>query len=309
MRFPSMTALRVLDAVARLGSLSAAASELSLTRSAVSHQLRSLEECLGTALIEKSGRGIVLTYRGEYFARETQRALGILNEARRFTDAQEIAGRLCVSCTPGFATYWLCHQIGKFQRAHPQVELNLVAPRIPDDVSNRDVDLFIAYGVGDWPDLRVELIATLDTFPVCSPSLLNAAGGLDSPEDLANLPLLHMVDHSDWLLWAAAAGVRDLNVRNGIVFSDAHLVQSAAIAGQGVAMGDALVSGDAMAKGQLVRLFNVSIEPPNRYYFVTDAAKSERPDVQAFKAWMKAELRLSEQFRKGSRGGVIGEGI
>ena len=74
-------------------------------------------------------------------------------------------------------------------------------------------------------------------------------------------------------------------------------------------MGDALVSGDAMAKGQLVRLFNVSIEPPNRYYFVTDAAKSERPDVQAFKAWMKAELRLSEQFRKGSRGGVIGEGI
>ena len=121
MRFPSMTALRVLDAVARLGSLSAAASELSLTRSAVSHQLRSLEECLGTALIEKSGRGIVLTYRGEYFARETQRALGILNEARRFTDAQEIAGRLCVSCTPGFATYWLCHQIGKFQRAHPQV--------------------------------------------------------------------------------------------------------------------------------------------------------------------------------------------
>jgi LysR family glycine cleavage system transcriptional activator len=251
----------------------------------------------------------VLTYRGEYFARETQRALGILNEARRFTDAQEIAGRLCVSCTPGFATYWLCHQIGKFQRAHPQVELNLVSPRIPDDVSNRDVDLFIAYGVGDWPDLRVELIATLDTFPVCSPSLLNAAGGLDSPEDLANLPLLHMVDHSDWLLWAAAAGVRDLNVRNGIVFSDAHLVQSAAIAGQGVAMGDALVSGDAMAKGQLVRLFNVSIEPPNRYYFVTDAAKSERPDVQAFKAWMKAELRLSEQFRKGSRGGVIGEGI
>ncbi|MNP21049.1 Glycine cleavage system transcriptional activator [compost metagenome] len=182
-----------------------------------------------------------------------------------------------------------------------------MSPRVPDDVSNRDVDLFIAYGVGDWPDLHVELIATLDTFPVCSPSLLNSCGGVDSPEDLANLPLLHMVDHSDWLLWAAAAGVRDLNVRNGIVFSDAHLVQSAAIAGQGVAMGDALVSGDAMAKGQLVRLFNVAIEPPNRYYFVSDPARTDRPDVRAFKAWMMAELRMSEQFRNGSRNAWFGE--
>lgn len=307
MRFPSMTALRVLDAVARLGSLSGAASELSLTRSAVSHQLHSLEDCLGIPLTERVGRGIALTYHGECFARETQRALAILNEARRFANAEEVSGRLCVSCTPGFATYWLCHQIGKFQRAHPQVELNLVSPRVPDDVSDRDVDLFIAYGVGDWTDLHVDLIATLDTFPVCSPSLINSVGGLDSPEDLASLPFLHMVDHSDWLLWTAAAGVKNLNVRNGIVFSDAHLVQSAAIAGQGVAMGDALVSGDAMAKGQLVRLFNVAIEPPNRYYFVTDPAKSERPDVRAFKAWMKAELRMSEQFRQGSRHALIGE--
>src|SRR5471032_1612786 len=104
MRFPSMTALRALDAVARLGSVSVAARELNLTRSAISHQISKLEGCVGFVLTERIGRGIGLTYQGERYAREVHGILLNLLDAGQLVDDQEISGRLCVSCAPGFAT-------------------------------------------------------------------------------------------------------------------------------------------------------------------------------------------------------------
>ncbi|MRK23923.1 LysR substrate-binding domain-containing protein [Pseudomonas sp. JG-B] len=296
MRFPSMTALRALDAVARLGSVSAAAHELNLTRSAISHQISSLEESLGFLLTERIGRGIGLTYRGERYAREVHRILSNLEEASRRLDDQEISGRLCVSCNPGFATYWLCHHIGGFLREYPQIQLQLISPRTPDHVGNTNVDLFIAYGIGDWPDMSVEQIVALRFFPVCSPRLINALGGLKSPQELAGFPLLHMSDYSDWRVWLAAAGASSVDAGTGIVFSDAHCAQSACIAAQGVGMGDNLISGDAMARGLLVRPFEIAIDSHRGYYLVADPQKAERPAVQAFSNWVKTQLQASTQL-------------
>jgi LysR family glycine cleavage system transcriptional activator len=296
-----MTALRALDAVARLGSVSAAAQELNLTRSAISHQISSLEECLGFILTERVGRGIGLTYRGERYAREVHRILSNLEEASRRLDDQDISGRLSVSCNPGFATYWLCHHIGGFLREYPQIQLQLISPRTPDDVSNANVDLFIAYGIGDWPDLRVEQIVALRFFPVCSPRLINALGGLKSPQELAGFPLLHMTDYSDWRVWLAAAGASNLDVASGIVFSDAHCAQSACIAAQGVAMGDNLISGDALARGLLVRPFDIVIDSHRGYYLAADPQKAERPAVQAFANWVKTQLQASTQLWSDNR--------
>lgn len=293
MRFPSMTALRALDAVARLGSVSAAARELSLTRSAISHQISSLEEALGFALTERIGRGIGLTYRGERYAREVQRALSSLREAALGLDQQEVSGRLCVSCNPGFATYWLCHHIGSFQRQYPQVQLRVVSPRAPDDTRNPEADLFIAYGMGDWPDQWVEQVVALRFFPVCSPRLINAHGGLKHPAELADFPLLHMNDHSDWRVWLATAGASQVDASTGIVFSDAHCAQSACIAAQGVAIGDNLLSGDALARGLLVRPFETSIDSPRGYYLVADPLKAERPAVRAFGNWVRHQLQAN----------------
>jgi LysR family glycine cleavage system transcriptional activator len=295
MRFPSMTALRALDAVARTGSVSVAARELNLTRSAISHQISKLEECVGFALTERIGRGIGLTYQGERYAREVHGILLNLLDAGQLIDDQEISGRLCVSCAPGFATYWLCHHIGAFLRQYPQVQLQLISPRTPDDTHNPNVDLFIAYGIGDWPEMNVEEIVALRFFPVCSPRLINALGGLKNPQELSTYPLLHMTDYSDWRIWLTAAGASGVNALSGILFSDAHCAQSACIAGQGIAIGDNLISGDALSKGLLVRPFDIGIDLHRGYYLATDPQKAERAVVQAFSNWVKTQLQSSHQ--------------
>jgi LysR family glycine cleavage system transcriptional activator len=301
MRFPSMTALRALDAVARLGSVSEAASELNLTPSAISHQLKILESTLGFALTERIGRGIRITYQGELYARDIHQLLASILEAGQRFDAQQISGRLCVSSPPGFSTYWMCQHIGAFQQLYPQIELQLISPPVPGDISDQRADVFISYGVGDWPDQRVERIVKLRSFPVCSPRLAIASGGLKSPQELSSWLLLHLFNHSDWRVWLAAADAPAVNAHSGIVFSDANFVQAACIAGQGIALGDNLVSGEALAQGLLIRPFELEVESGYGYYLVTDQQKAERPAVQAFGEWVKAQLSTTAWTLQGGR--------
>jgi LysR family glycine cleavage system transcriptional activator len=301
MRFPSMTGLRALDAVARLGSVSEAANELNLTPSAISHQLKILESTLGFALTERIGRGVRITYQGELYARDIHQLLSnILAAGQRF-DAEQISGRLCVSSPPGFSTYWLCQHIAAFQQLYPQIELQLISPPIPGDISDPRADVFISYGVGDWPDRRVERIVKLQSFPVCSPRLAIASGGLKSPQELGSWLLLHLFNHSEWRVWLAAADAPAVNAQSGIVFSDANFVMAACIAGQGIALGDNLVSGEALAQGLLIQPFDLQIDSGFGYYLVADQQKAERPAVQAFAEWVKAQLSTTAWNQQGAR--------
>lgn len=287
MRLPSIKALRALEAVGRLGSVRRAAEELNLTRSAVSHQLRFLEAELGFPLTGREGRGVLLTARGERYAREVRAALRALARAGEETAGPELAGKLTVSCTPGFATYWLCPNVGRFLGDHPNVDLTIVSPRRLDDVTASEVDVFIAYGQGGWPGMWTELLAEARFAPICSPRLLQQ--GLREPADLARFRLLHLGDRTDWLRWLAAARLGHMD-GDGIVFSDMNLVLSAAIAGQGVAMGDTMTSTNALASGALVQPFPLTIPASGAYHLVADPAAVGAPLVRAFLAWLRGEL-------------------
>jgi len=287
---PSTSALRALDAVARLGSVTRAAAELNITRSAVSHQLRFLERELGFALVERDGRGVVLTPRGESYAREVRKALQTLSDAKARSADAALSGRLVVSCAPGFASFWLCAEIGAFQEAHPQARISVVTPNRFDDVSAPDIDIFIAFGKGGWDGKWYELLANLHETPVCSPALINACGGLPEPNDIAKLTLLHLADHSDWTQWLLAAGADEVDPAQGIVFSDMHLVIAAALAGQGIAIGDPIIAGGALSAGRLVRPFALAIRAPNSYYLVADRGRLRQPLVKAFRHWIAARL-------------------
>lgn len=290
---PSLKAVRALDAVARLGSVRGAAEELKLTRSAVSHQLRFLETALGFSLTEREGRGVRLTLRGERYAREVRGALRILSQAQARSGEERLSGRLTVSCTPGFATYWLCPRIAAFADEYPDVELNLVLPRRLDEVTAPDVDLFIAYGQGDWSSLWTELLSELEFTPVCSPALINSCGGLREPRDLADCKLLHLAGQNDWARWLAATRVLDIDAERGITFSDVHLLLSAALAGQGVAMGDSLTCSRSLKAGSLVRPFAVSIKAPAAYYFVAHPGAMESGIARTFVDWVREQLGSS----------------
>lgn len=293
MRFPSMTALRAFDAVARLGSVSAAALELNLTRSAISHRINTLEQNLGFLLTERTGRGVKLTDDGERYALEVQKILSSVFEAGKRPEQEKVIGRLCVSCNPGFATYWLCQHIGGFLQLFPQVRLQVISPGSTDDVSNHNADVFIAYGVGDWPKHVVSQIVGLYYFPVCSPRLINAKPGLKTPQDLAAHTLLHMNDYSDWRTWLSVVGASDIDVSTGVLFADAHCAIAACIAAQGVSIGDNLLTGDALNRGLLVRPFELSIRSSRGYYLVADPLKAERPVVKAFSEWLKTQVQAT----------------
>lgn len=286
-RYPSTTALRAFEAISRLGSVSAAAEELNLTRSAVSHQLNVLEEVVGFALARREGRGIMLTRKGENYALEVKKALTILLEASRVNCEEEMIGKLTISCAPGLANYWLCRKLSGFTKKYPKLSLHILSSSFPSDISNDNVDLFIAYGNGNWPEKYVKQLMTIRLFPVCSPHFFHQRGGLGHPSNLVKMPLFHLVNHTDWRVWLAANGVSNTQLEGGVIFSDANLVQSAAIAGQGLAIGDNMVSGDALEKGLLIRPFEKSIESPRAYYLVASPEKVERKDVSAFIDWLE----------------------
>jgi LysR family glycine cleavage system transcriptional activator len=289
-----MQALRALDSFARHGSVWRAADELHLTRSAVSHQLRLLERDLGFDLLQRVGKGIMLTARGRRYAHDVRKALAMLGDAGVQHGTKSIGGSFSVSCTPGFASLWLCAHIASFQDIYPDVSLRLLTPRRLDDVSNPNADVFISFGIGNWPNHAVDLLCEIEFTPLCSPSLLNKIGGLAKPQDVLRTHLLHLVDFEDWSRWFAANGVENPDPQGGIVFSDMNLVFSCAIAGQGIAMGDELTCRRALEEGRLVRPFDIAVKSPRSYFLVTDHAKVDHPIGKAFNGWIKSRLAEGE---------------
>lgn len=290
MRVPSTQALRALEAFSRHGSVWRAAEELNLTRSAVSHQIRFLEQDLGFTLLKRAGKGVTLTPQGQRYAGEVRRALTLLGDAAVQYGDKGIRGALTVSCTPGFASFWLCTHVAEFKELYPDVALRIVTPRRLDDISNPDVDAFIAFGNGDWPRSSVELLSRVAFTPLCSPALLNGIGGLSEPLDVFRAVLLHLEDYNDWIRWFAAAGLTPLPLDQGVVFSDLNLVLAAASAGQGIAMGDELSCRPALDAGRLVRPFDLAIPSSRAYYFVTEPDRGGNPATHAFSDWLKSRL-------------------
>ncbi|UDL94611.1 MULTISPECIES: LysR substrate-binding domain-containing protein [Lichenihabitans] len=291
MRVPSTQALRALDCFARHGSVWRAAEELHLTRSAVSHQLRFLEQDLGFDILKRAGKGVTLTPQGMRYAADVRRALTLLGDAAVQYGDKGIRGSLTVSCTPGFASLWLCTHLAEFKQLYPDVVLRIVTPPRLDDVSNPEVDAFIAYGDGGaWPRHAVELLSEVEFTPLCSPALLNRIGGLTDPLDVFRAVLLHLDTYDDWSRWFQAAGATPLPFEQGVTFSDMNLVLAATTAGQGIAMGDELTCRQALETGQLVRPFDLGIRSSRAYYVVTEHHRTGNAAMQAFSDWLRSRL-------------------
>lgn len=290
-RVPSTQALRALDSFARHGTVWQAADDLNLTRSAISHQLRLLERDLGFRLFNRVGTRIELTPQGLAYAEDVRRALTVISGSAQRNAGRGLSGTLAVSSTAGFAASWLCPKIARFRAAFPDVTLQVVTPRRLDDVSNPDVDVFVSFGFGTMSDMQAELLQDVEFTPLCSPALANRFAGMTSPDDLLRAGLLHLSDTADWRAWFRKAGLDEARARGGVTFSDMNLVYAAALNAQGVAMGDEFICHEAMATGQLVRPFDLSIRSPRSYYLVVAPQKARNPVVGAFRDWIRAELQ------------------
>src|ERR1700752_3875314 len=202
-RLPSLNGLRAFEAAARHLSFTQAASELNVTQTAISHQIRRLEEELGLRLFIRKNRSLALTPQARDYLPGVRAAF---NDLRLATDRllrKDDSKVLTVSTIASLAAKWLLPRLTDFQEANPGIDVRITTSTALVDFQRDDVDAAIRYGRGQWPGLRADWLMAGQLFPVCSPALLTGEKPLRRPQDLAGHPLLHSsgIYDDDWRLW------------------------------------------------------------------------------------------------------------
>jgi LysR family glycine cleavage system transcriptional activator len=291
-RLPSLNGLRAFEAAARHLSFTQAASELNVTQTAISHQIRRLEEELGIRLFVRKNRALALTPKAKDYLPGVRAAF---NDLRLATDQllRKDDRVLTVSTLASLAAKWLLPRLTAFQEAHPGIDVRITTSTALVDFRGGDVDAAIRYGRGNWQGLRAEWLMADDFFPVCSPALLSGKRPLKSPEDLRDHVLLHTSTNSDdWRQWLTAAGLpSDISKQPGITFDLILMTVQAAIDGIGVAMGRTSYVQDDIAKGRLVVPFKIALPVDAGFYLVSPEGVAEPPKLRAFRQWLTTSAK------------------
>ncbi|KAA0071523.1 transcriptional regulator GcvA [Tardiphaga sp. P9-11] len=291
-RLPSLNGLRAFEAAARLLSFTNAANELSVTQTAISHQIKRLEEELGLKLFIRQNRALALTPQGRDYLPGVRAAFNDLRLATDRLKRRDNDHVLTVSTLASMASKWLLPRISAFQKAHPDIDVRITTSTSMVDFKSGDVDAAIRYGRGQWPGLRADWLTADDLFPVCSPALLTGKKALLKPQDLASYTLLHSSGgyDDDWRLWLTAAGLpTDISKQPGLTFDMIFMTLQAAIDGLGVAIGrTTYVEGD-LAKGRLVVPFDMRMPADAGFYLVSPEASSDSRKLKAFRDWLLSQ--------------------
>jgi len=292
-RLPSLNGLRAFEAAARHLSFTQAASELNVTQTAISHQIRRLEEELGIRLFIRKNRALALTPEASEYLPGIRAAF---NDLRLATDrllSNDDDKVLTISTLASLAAKWLLPRLASFQEAHPDIDVRITTSTGLIDFRSGDVDAAIRYGRGHWPGLRAAWLMADEMFPVCSPALLTGKRPLRSPEDLRDHVLLHNTNNGDdWRLWLTAAGLPpDISKQPGITFDLILMTVQAAIDGMGVAMGRTTYVKDDIAKGRLVAPFEIALPADAGFYLVSPEGAPDSPKLRAFRQWLIASAQ------------------
>jgi LysR family transcriptional regulator, glycine cleavage system transcriptional activator len=288
-RLPSLNGLRAFEAAARHMSFTLAAAELNVTQTAISHQIRRLEEELGIRLFIRQNRTLLLTPEAKEYLPGIRAAF---NDLRLATDRllrKDDGNVLTVSTLASLAAKWLLPRISDFQEKHSGIDVRITTSAALVDFRRDGVDAAIRYGRGQWPGLRADWLMADKMFPVCSPELLKGKKPLNKPEDLADHVLLHSSagNDDDWRLWLTAAGLpSDLSKQPGVTFDLVFMTVQAAIDGLGVAMGRTSYVQDDIAKGRLVVPFEIQLPVDAGFYLVSPEIRADSPKLSAFRNWL-----------------------
>lgn len=301
--------LRCFEAVARLQSFRAAAEELSLTQSAVSRQIQSLESEVGASLFIRHTRAVELTGAGAQLLLAVNQALPRLDATVR--QIRRSSGRQHVALTTfaSFATMWLIPRLEHFQRLHANIDIRIDTSDTVIDMELADVDLALRYGRAEAMPPHAERLFDEQLTPVASPWLLKNLPPLRSAHELAQFAFIEAGDahrnHLEWLTWQRwlqAQGLQHFAPQRWLYFNYAHQMVQAALTGQGVVLARLSMVSQALASGELVEVLpGHRIDSPLSYWLVVGRRSVDRPEVQAFCDW----VRLQAQETRAAVDGVL----
>lgn len=308
-RLPPLNSLRAFEVAARHLSFKDASEELAVTPTAISHQIRGLEEYLGFPLFHRLTRALELTRQGRAMLPKVREGLECFAAAIESTRFHEAAGRLLITTPPAFASRWLIRHLPAFTAEHPEIQLHMAASVDTIDahdasgisglegidVRDDETELFIRFGRGQYDGCRVDRLFVPAYALVCSPRLLFGMRPLNVPSDLRRHNLLHdesimeLIDRPTWAEWLQVAGVTGIDPDAGTHFSDSALVHAAVVDGVGVAIASIPLVEAEVAAGRLVVPFDIIIRRTQAYYLVVPQAVADRPIVNVFRQWLLSE--------------------
>ncbi len=305
-RLPSLDLLLTFEAAARHLSFTLAAAECFVTQSAVSRQIRTLEQALGVELFHRGHRSLALTEQGTMLRDACREALGQLRETIERLRARNARQVLTLTTTPGLAALWLIPRLARFTGGHPGVDVRIDATLETRDFERDGIDIAVRYGpVGATPGVK---LFDEEVLPVCAPSLLAAGPALETAADLALHTLLRIDLRqasgplSEWQPWFAAMGLPDLEPRAEITFNNYDAVASAAVHGQGVALGRRPLVDALLADGRLVAPLADTVSSARAYFLIVAQRSAHRPETKDLRNWLLEEAcgRRSGQASGGS---------
>lgn len=292
-RLPPLNALRAFEAAARHGSFNKAAEELCVTPSAVSHQLKSLEEFLGQKLFRREKRQVYLTGAGERYLGSVQLALDEVESATRRLMTATNTSAVNISVAPFFLTRWLVPRITHFQQKHPDVELRFSSTMGYIDFEHSDTDMAVYYGRGKWDDVESFLLRNIVQTPVCSPDFLEGPDALKEPADIVKHTLIYITGRRhEWNNALRQVGLSQSAATHTMSFSSTSLAVSAAIEGIGIALADRVLVQREIETGKLVAPFDLSFDTQNGFYLVYKKNRALTQGMQAFRDWIMEEMLI-----------------
>ena len=309
-RLPSLDLLKAFEAAARLLSFTKAGEELHLTQSAVSRQMKELEDQLGAALFQRRHRALSLTDAGQAFYPSVTQVLATMRAATDRLRAQAGRRMLSVTTTQSLASLWLIPRLGGFTRTHPEVDVRISADTRVLDLERDGLDIAIRHGPQSLAGANAVKLFGERVFPVCSPKLLkDPKRPLRVPADLRNHVLLQYDDPDGrhpwvhWRTWLEVERLTELKPAGSLLFSGYDQIIPSAIAGHGVALGRTPLVQGALESGELVEPFDRRTTAARAYFAIVSQNAASRREVVGFLAWLKAQaaqeqLSLQEAGRR-----------
>ncbi len=300
-RFPPLKGLKAFETVARLGSFNAAAGELNVTRSAVSHQIRALEDAIGFSLFERDTRPARLTDAGQAYFPVVRDAFDTIEQSTRALALDRSDDELVIQVYVTVALKWLIPRLHDFERRHPAIRVRLSTSYVEWNFDREHADVGFILSRRKDAGLHYSPLFRAMLTPLCSPSLLQEHGGAMSPEDLRHHTVLHVYTaDEDWRTWLDAAGVSDIAPSGRIAFDSYVLAQQAAEEGHGVAMTLGPFAREELQSGRLVKPFQQTVPHEHWWELVCTEQNRDLEKVRSFRAWVIEQVRLDPEIEEHS---------